>query len=583
MALLVSVNVGLPKDVVWQGKTVHTAIWKTPVTGRVTVRRLNIDGDGQGDLQGHGGEHRAVMVYQLASYRYWEQYLKRSLEHGEFGENLTVDGLADDEVCIGDRYRVGTALLEVTQPRVTCYRVGMRLRNAQMPSLLVSHKRPGFYCRVIEEGEIGAGDPIVKERSGGGMTVADIDALLYLSAHPGDQLERAIRIPALSEGWRASFAALLAAGPEVHGNAGLAEAAAPPPSWVGFRDVRVRAMQQESVSVRSLVLEAVDGTPLPAARGGQFVVLRLPSALPEQPLLRSYSLSDESSNGRYRISVKREDGEGSTYVHTAVKVGDVLSISAPRGSFVLSQDHRPVVFWSAGIGITPVLAMLHELVTRKKRSSTRVFWIYGARNGAESVFGAEVDALLQGLPQGRKWIAFSRPAESDVAGIDFDVAGRIDASSLAALLIPDDAQFYLCGPAAFMAEARAGLRRAGYPDEHISSELFGTRDAIRPGITTTVETRPHPPRDASEHGVLVSFVRSGLSVHWSERHGTLLELAEACDVPVRWSCRSGVCHTCETAIIDGAVAYAPDPLQAPADGRVLICCARPQRDIQLDL
>ncbi len=168
----------------------------------MTVRRLNIDGDGQGDLQGHGGEHRAVMVYQLASYRYWEQYLKRSLEHGEFGENLTVDGLADDEVCIGDRYRVGTALLEVTQPRVTCYRVGMRLRNAQMPSLLVSHKRPGFYCRVIEEGEIGAGDPIVKERSGGGMTVADIDALLYLSAHPGDQLERAIRIPALSEGWR---------------------------------------------------------------------------------------------------------------------------------------------------------------------------------------------------------------------------------------------------------------------------------------------------------------------------------------------------------------------------------------------
>jgi MOSC domain-containing protein YiiM len=161
------VNVGLPRDVEWQGKVVRTAVWKRSVPGRVTARRLNLDGDGQGDLAGHGGEHRAVMVYQLDSYRYWETTLQRNdFEYGQFGENLTVEGLPDDEVCIGDRYRIGGALLEVTQPRVTCYRVGIRMKNPQMPTLLVSHRRPGFYFRVVEEGEIGAGDEISKVADG---------------------------------------------------------------------------------------------------------------------------------------------------------------------------------------------------------------------------------------------------------------------------------------------------------------------------------------------------------------------------------------------------------------------------------
>jgi MOSC domain-containing protein YiiM len=193
MNSLISVNVGLPRDIEWQGKVVHTAIWKQPVPGRVMARRLNLDGDGQGDLAGHGGEHRAVMVYQLGSYRYWETFLGRNdFVHGQFGENLTVDGLADDEVCIGDRYRIGRALFEVTQPRVTCYRVGIRMNNPAMPSLLVSHKRPGFYCRVLEEGEIGAGDEIVKVAEGPErVSVAEIDGLLYLPGHPRDKLEHA--------------------------------------------------------------------------------------------------------------------------------------------------------------------------------------------------------------------------------------------------------------------------------------------------------------------------------------------------------------------------------------------------------
>ena len=200
MARLLSVNVGLPRDIEWQGKTVHTAVWKTPVQGRRMTRRLNVDGDGQGDLAGHGGEHRAVFVYQIEAYRYWEKQLGRNdFTYGQFGENFTVEGLADTEVCIGDHYRIGDALFEVTQPRVTCYRVGIRMNEPRMAALLVSHGRPGFYFRVLEEGEVGAGDEIVKIKAGPErVTVAEINALLYLPGHPASGLERAVRIPALS-------------------------------------------------------------------------------------------------------------------------------------------------------------------------------------------------------------------------------------------------------------------------------------------------------------------------------------------------------------------------------------------------
>src|ERR1700722_2796406 len=182
---LLSVNVGLPQDVAWQGRTVHTAVWKRPVAGPQTVRRLNIDGDGQGDLAGHGGEHRAVFVYQIDSYRYWQQQLARDdFSYGQFGENFTVAGLADDQVRIGDRYQIGEALFEVTQPRVTCYRVGIRMNDPQIPALLVAHHRPGFYFRVLEEGKVQAGDKIIKLSSGPEqMTVADVDGLLYLPGH----------------------------------------------------------------------------------------------------------------------------------------------------------------------------------------------------------------------------------------------------------------------------------------------------------------------------------------------------------------------------------------------------------------
>jgi len=245
---LLSVNVGLPRDIAWNGRTVHTGIWKEPVRGRCRVQRLNLEGDGQGDLGGHGGEQRAVFVYQIESYRFWQEQLKRSdFVFGQFCENFTIEGLPDAEACIGDRYKIGSALFEISQPRVTCYRVGIRMNEPRMPALLTSMGRPGFYFRVLKEGEVGAGDEIRKVgEAAERMKVAEINGLLYSPGHPRDQLMRALRIEALSPGWRESFEALLRSrtGPGA-GNAGLAPGPASHPAQPGFRQLAVSGVTQE--------------------------------------------------------------------------------------------------------------------------------------------------------------------------------------------------------------------------------------------------------------------------------------------------------------------------------------------------
>ena len=281
MATLVSLNVGMPKDIAWKGRTVHTGAWKQPVEGPRMVRRCNVDGDGQGDLGGHGGENRAVLVYQLDSYRHWADELGRDdLAPGHFGENFTVDGLPDDEVCVGDRFRIGDAVFEVTQPRVTCYRVGIRIGVPNMASLLVSHHRPGFYLRVVTEGEVAAGQEIVKVGSDPeAVTVAELDALLYLPGHSRDALERALRIPALSPGWKASLENLAKQADDpstTSGNTGLTSAAmSPPPAWTGFRPLVVTGIHDESVHVRSVSLADPAGGSLPVWLPGQSITLRL--------------------------------------------------------------------------------------------------------------------------------------------------------------------------------------------------------------------------------------------------------------------------------------------------------------------
>lgn len=587
MAQLLSVNVGLPRDIEWQGRTVRTGVWKDAVRGRCKVGKLNIEGDEQGDLHGHGGERRAVLVYQIDSYAYWERQLERKdFVFGQFGENFTVAGLSDEEVCIGDRYRIGSALFEVTQPRVSCYRVGIRMDEPRMAALLVEHHRPGFYLRVLEVGDVAAGDEIVKVSDGPEhMTVAEVDALLYLPGHSRPQLQRALRVPALSFDWHDSFAAMLAAQQSsgaMTGNPGLTEAAGPPPAWRGFRALRVSRKVRESSTVISLVLEPTDKQPLAAARPGQFVVLRLRPASDAPVLVRSYSLSGLPSAERYRVSVKREaHGAAGSYIADGLQVGDTVETSAARGAFTLRPGDTPVVLLSAGIGVTPVLAMLHALAA--EASTREIWWLYGARSGREHPFAEEARGLLKALAHGRSHIRYSAPDPQDRRGVDFDMAGRLNMRVLEELSLPRNGDFYVCGPSTFMSDLVAGLGAWGVAPDCIHTEIFAAGPSVTPGIAASPSRLPHAPAGLGGSGALVSFTRSGLNVRWGAPFASLLDLAEACDVPVRWACRTGVCHTCETGLVAGTVGYRPDPVDAPADGNVLICCSHPEGDIAIDL
>jgi ferredoxin-NADP reductase/MOSC domain-containing protein YiiM len=543
---------------------------------------LNLDGDGQGDLSGHGGEQRAVFVYQIESYRYWQEQLKGTdFVHGQFGENFTIEGLPDNVVCIGDRFQIGSAVFEVTQPRVTCYRVGIRMNEPRMPALLTSSGRPGFYFRVLQEGAVGAGDEIVKvgeakER----MTVAEINALLYSSDHARDRLERALRIEALSPGWRGSFEALLKS--PSNGNAGLAPEAAAHPAAPGFRPLAVTAIDQESADVLSLTMQNPDGQPLPTGLPGQYVVFRLHPA-DGAPFFRSYSLSGPVSRQRYRISVKVEpNGAGGTYLREHVRVGDTLDVSSPRGSFILQPGERPVVLLSAGIGATPVLAMLHALAA--ERSTRQVLWLHAARDREHHPFVTEVRRLMLSLSNGRSYVCYSRPGSLDRLGEDFNATGHLSRSVFDEAGVPRESEVYLCGPAGFMADMKTALTAFGVAPERIYIEIFNGSEPMTPGVVGRSTRIPHPPESDANTGPMVSFARSGIAAHWkASAYQSILELAEACDVPVRWSCRTGVCHSCESGLVSGEVVYGPEPLDKPADGNVLVCCSQPIRDVVIDL
>ncbi len=587
MAQLLSVNVGQPREIAWHGQTVYTSVWKEPVQGRRMVRRLNIDGDAQGDRAGHGGEQRAVFVYQMDSYRYWQRELnRRDFTFGQFGENFTVEGLADCDVCIGDRYRIGGALFEVTQPRVTCYRVGIRMNEPRMAALLVKHHRPGFYLRVIEEGDVGAGDEIVKVVDGAErMTVDAVDALLYLPGPAKEELTRALRIPALSSGWKSSFEAILgqmAQSGSRTGNAGLISREQMATAAPGFRSLRVARIEPASSSAVSLVLEPTDGRPLTAALPGQFVVVRLRPGTDAPPVLRSYSLSDLPGADHYRLTIKQEPhGIASTYLSTQLRTGDVLDVSEPRGAFTLRQGDLPVVLLSAGVGVTPVMAMLHELAAQA--SVRPVWWITGARNGREHPLSREARDLVAVLPNARSHVQYSQPDTADRLGFDFDAVGRLTPAVLDELGVPRESDFYLCGPPAFLADFTAGLANSSVAVDRVHTEVFGSGTSITPGIVEAPRQAPHAPAGPAGDGPKISFARAGLTVSWDSRYQSLLELAEACDVPVRFSCRTGVCHTCECGLISGSVTYEPEPLDPPATGNLMICCSHPEEDVVIDL
>jgi ferredoxin-NADP reductase len=286
-----------------------------------------------------------------------------------------------------------------------------------------------------------------------------------------------------------------------------------------------------------------------------------------QPVpVRSYSLSSSSETGSYRISVKHEPhGLASGWLTTRLRPGAVLEVAAPRGEFVLDDSDKPVVLLSAGIGLTPVLAMLHALAA--ECSTREVWWIHSARGPSEHPLAAEARELLSSLTNSHEYLSYS------------STDGRLTKDRLVELGLPIDAAAYICGPASFMTDMRTALTAIGVTDIH--TELFGALPSTNPGVTGQTVRPPHQPEGPPGDGPLVTFARSGIST--PSRDGTLLSLAEACDVPTRWSCRTGVCHTCITPLLSGQVAYSPTPVETPPADQTLICCSRPTTELVLDM
>jgi hypothetical protein len=225
--------------------------------------------------------------------------------------------------------------------------------------------------------------------------------------------------------------------------------------------------------------------------------------------------------------------------------------------------------------------MLHSLV--RAGATREVWWLHAARNTADHVFAAEARTLLDRLPNAHCHIFYSALLSTDRYGRDPTRHGRLTAAALGELQLPSDAHAYICGPPAFMSDLRAALVGLGVDGGRVRTEIFGAGPSLTPGIASTVVTPPHPPAGDPGDGPSVSFSRTGLSVPWRGDFDSVLELAEACDVPARWSCRTGVCHNCETALLAGEVTYDPEPLDPPAQGKVLVCCATPRTDLVLDL
>jgi ferredoxin-NADP reductase len=330
-------------------------------------------------------------------------------------------------------------------------------------------------------------------------------------------------------------------------------------------------------------VESADDQQLLMALPGQYVVVRLKPTAGGPALFRSYSLSGPLSTERYRVSVKIEpDGAAGKYLPEHLRVGDHVDVSSPRGDFVLQPGDGPIVLLSAGIGATPVLAMLHALAAA--RSTRQVIWLHTARDGQHHPFAGEVRGLMSALTNGRSYVCYTKPDANDKTGEDFNATGRFSRSVFDELALPHDADAYLCGPNQFMADMKETLTASGVVPERIHIEIFNGGESRTPGVVGAIARAPHAPSNEANTGLLISFARSGISAHWdASRYGSILEMAEACDVPVRWACRTGVCHNCESGLVSGTVRYEPEPLDKPADGNLLVCCSRPTSDVVVDL
>ena len=561
---VLSLNVGQPRLVTYRGMSFRTGIFKHPTDEPLALRTRNFAGDGQADLSAHGGIDKAVYCYPIEHYPFWQTEIGRAvLPMGQFGENVTTQGLLESELRIGDVLRMGTAVLQVSEPRIPCYKLVMHMdAGSDFAARFLAANRTGFYCRVIEEGVVKPSDAIiVLARDASSPSVSEVSAATQFADRDPAELRRVLRARDISAKWRSRIRRMI----DTEVRRRLGPAPSEPSSF------RVAQIVQESIDVRSISLRPVEGALLPGGLPGQYLTIAWADGL-----TRTYSLSAAGCDQQYRITVKLQrdahgaPGQASARI-AALEPGDILAVTPPRGNFHPDvDDDTPLVLACAGIGATPIMAMI-DRATRDGRRS--VFAAFGMRRYEEHPLAGELEQLIRGRERLQVMLAYSQHDGAPVPGLPAPKAGRLSAADLLPHAAAPLAEVFLCGPGEFIRQMHDGLVEAGIDTQRIRYESFGP--------STLLPARGEVASDPAAR-FTVSFARSRAESIWAPSSGTLLNLAEAAGLSPAFGCRSGSCGLCRTAIIEGRVTYV-EPVDEPESGYVLPCCAVPETNCRLDL
>lgn len=563
-----SVNVSAVKQTTYRDRTVDTGIYKQSASGRLRVTTTGIVGDRQADLNVHGGPHKAVYVFGRSGYVHWQEVLNRRLPAGTFGENLTIDDLTEDEVRIGDLLVCEGLILQVSEPRVPCFKLTMKIdAGPDFSKRFLEDGRVGFYARVLHEGTIESGSLLVHYgRDNKSPTVREFIRATHDPSATLDELRRAQRSRGLSPAWKAQLAKR---------SSGLLLASRGK-AWVGDRRFCVARKEQESESAISFYLSPLDGTSLPVYLPGQSLSLRLDIS-GQGEVVRNYSLSRSRPHENcYRITVKREPapmgsenlppGVASNFLHDVVEAGRELVVRAPSGRYFIDEsDDVPLVLLAGGIGITPLFAML-ESAAATGRTATLV---YAARDEANRAFREDIDKLVASHGELKVIYLSEEPVAAPLRTNTRQ--GRLTGELIDELDV-DHSSIYLCGPPAFLERTRDLLREKGVAPGRIHIEAFGAKlDHGRKGNECdSAATRR------------VKFLKSGIETFWTPAMGSLLDVAEMQGLRPAFGCRAGTCETCATPLVEGAVEYL-ELVVPPSPDLALICCSIPSDDVVLDL
>jgi ferredoxin-NADP reductase/MOSC domain-containing protein YiiM len=526
----------------------------------------------------HGGPDKAAYAYPAEHYAWWQRELPdMALPWGIFGENLTTEGLQEDTLKIGARFRIGSAEVIVTQPRLPCFKLGLRFGRDEMVRRLLASGRQGFYFRVVTEGQVAAGDPIVVlDRAEDSVPVGEVTRLYARDKDDLAGLRRVMEVAALPADWRGYFEQQIR-----QVSAGIPRRPAQTAAWPGFRPFALREKVRESDDVASFHLVPEDGKSLPQYLPGQYLTVRVAIPGVERPVVRSYSLSDVAGTDHYRLTIKRiasrladaraASGSVSNYFHDRLAVGDRIEAKAPSGTFTIdvAQHDRPVVLIAGGIGLTPLLSMLNGIVAANAPQET---WLLcGVRNDREQIMRAYLEGIARTHQNIHLHIFHSRPErETDDPGIH---GGHIDLAAMQRLLPTNACDFYVCGPPSMMDAVTRGLESWGVPTDRVHTEAFGpatVKRSVRGGTTQP------------DCGIDVTFARSGVTALWSRCESPLLELAEEHSVAIDFGCRAGSCGTCVTRLVSGAVRYLRQPNAPLERDEILPCIAVPSEPLSLD-